>query len=104
MELAWSYMLDYENQANPFKERREAVEIWKSFASCDTDESQEILKLAEHLAKIGLRPADCLHLACAVKTGCSYFLTTDDGLLNKQEKVKEIIILDPPTFLRKFEQ
>jgi len=97
-------MLDYENQANPFKERREAVEIWKSFASCDTDESQEILKLAEYYAKIGLRPADCLHLACAVKTGCSYFLTTDDGLLNKQEKVKEIIILDPPTFLRKFEQ
>jgi hypothetical protein len=23
LELAWSYMLDYENQANPFEERRD---------------------------------------------------------------------------------
>ena len=25
IELAWSYVLDYENQANPFEERRDTV-------------------------------------------------------------------------------
>ena len=27
IELAWSYILDYENQANPFEERREAIAL-----------------------------------------------------------------------------
>jgi predicted nucleic acid-binding protein len=104
LELAWSYMLDYENQANPFRERREAVEAWRSIASYDIEESDGIIVLAIHYGELGIRPADCLHLACAVKMGCDYFLTTDDALLNKLKKVKEIIILDPPTFVRKFDR
>lgn len=29
IELAWSYILDFENDANPFEERRIAIEKWK---------------------------------------------------------------------------
>ncbi len=28
-QLVWSYMMDYENQVNPFDERRNAIRLWK---------------------------------------------------------------------------
>ena len=49
LELAWSYILDYENQANPFDERREAIQAWKKHAVIDTDETQGILAKAQAL-------------------------------------------------------
>jgi len=30
--LAWSYILDYENAANPFNERKETIANWKKRA------------------------------------------------------------------------
>jgi hypothetical protein len=41
IELAWSYLLDYENQANPFDERREAIARWRSSAIVDVEETVE---------------------------------------------------------------
>lgn len=34
--LAWSYILDYENEANPFPERKETIANWKNRATIDT--------------------------------------------------------------------
>ena len=31
--LAWSYILDYENAANPFPERKETIANWKKRAA-----------------------------------------------------------------------
>jgi len=100
LELAWSYVLDYENGVNPFRERREAVESWKRLALCDVDEIQEVIDLAKTYRRIGLKPRDSLHVACAVAAGCSVFLTTDRSVLGKRSRITEIMILDPPTFLR----
>lgn len=33
VELAWSYMLDFENRANPFEERRAVIARWRTLAS-----------------------------------------------------------------------
>ena len=43
-ELAWSYILDHENQANPFGERKRAIQQWKHLAVIDVGETPEILE------------------------------------------------------------
>ena len=53
------------------------------------------MKLAEELEKLGLRSKDCLHLACAISSGCDIFLTTDDGILKKRNDISKIRVLNP---------
>ncbi len=49
VELVWSYILDYENQVNPFEERKRAIQQWKDLAAVDISETPDIVKKAEHL-------------------------------------------------------
>nr|VFK35099.1 MAG: hypothetical protein BECKMB1821I_GA0114274_11004 [Candidatus Kentron sp. MB]VFK77084.1 MAG: hypothetical protein BECKMB1821H_GA0114242_10984 [Candidatus Kentron sp. MB] len=39
--LGWSYILDYENDANPFMERRVGIEIWKNIADSFVSETEK---------------------------------------------------------------
>jgi len=100
LELAWSYMLDHENDANPFKERRESIESWKQLATRDVAQVPEVINLANGYVDIGVKPADSLHIACAIVADCEAFLTTDGQVLGKRNKVNEITIVDPPAFVR----
>ena len=72
LELAWSYILDYENLENPFEERRRVIQNWKAHAFIDVDANFEILIKANILREIGLRSKDALHLACSVAAKCDY--------------------------------
>lgn len=100
LELAWSYVLDYENSVNPFEERRNAISKWREAAVVDTEETAEILTRARSLVRLGLKSKDALHVSCAVQAGCSYFLTTDDGVLGKGSSIREVRVVDPLTFIR----
>ena len=51
IELVWSYILDLENEQNPFEERKRAIEKWKSVAVLDIEETQELLAAANSLIK-----------------------------------------------------
>ena len=95
LELAWSYILDLENAANPFPERLERIATWKALAVIDISESADVLDSANAFLGFGLRSKDCLHLACAIQAKCSVFLTTDDGILKKSENLSEIRVLNP---------
>lgn len=100
LQLVWSYILDYENRANPFEERQTVIEAWKSHSVVDIVETPEILKEAVSLSTTGIKAKDALHVSCAIAAACEYFLTTDDLLLKKGAEVLEIKIVDPTTFLR----
>ena len=63
-ELVWSYMLDFENAANPFDERRTAISGWRQYATIDVEETPLILQQANKLADAGLKAKDALHIAC----------------------------------------
>lgn len=99
VELAWSYILDYENQASPFPERRQAIARWRSKATVDVGANREVLDLAIHLHSVGLKPKDALHLACAATAGCAYFLTTDDEILRKRRALSIIQVVDAVQFV-----
>lgn len=55
-DLAWSYILDYENSKNPYEEKRTAIAPWKTIAtSCIIEETEDILLFAESLASKGIK-------------------------------------------------
>jgi predicted nucleic acid-binding protein len=53
---------------------------------------------------MGLKAKDALHIASAIEAGAEYFLTTDDKILNKAGKIKELTILSPADFIKEIEK
>jgi len=113
-ELIWSFMLDFENNDNPHEENRKSIQVWENIATefCDSSKenqifsnlkkqvfsSKEILKQGKKLQKIGIKENDALHIACAIFANCSYFITTDYKLINKE--IDEIKIINPIDFIK----
>jgi predicted nucleic acid-binding protein len=98
-ELAWSYILDYENGLNPYDERKNRIALWKDIAVVDCISEDSIVFEAEKLQSLGLKVFDSLHIACAIYMRCDYFITTDANLLKK--KVIGIEVVDPIEFIRR---
>jgi predicted nucleic acid-binding protein len=96
-ELVWSYILEFENNQNPYRDRREAIQDWKSLANMLCVESDKIIEFAETLFNKGIKVKDALHIACAVDSKADFFITTDKGLLNKH--ISEINIVNPLTII-----
>ena len=101
LDLAWSYIMDYENNKNPFQERKEQIGKWKEYAKIDIEEDEEILKIAKLMRSQGLKTMDSLHLACAISAKADYFLTTDDKILKKSNAIQGISITDPIEFIKR---
>jgi predicted nucleic acid-binding protein len=101
IQLAWSYILDFENMNNPFIDRRESISAWRPYASVDCVETPAIKATAGAFAHAGLPRIDALHVACAADAGCDCFITTDDQILGKAGQISEIKIVDPIEFIKK---
>jgi hypothetical protein len=99
-KLIWSYILDYENNINPFRERREQILKWRAYSEKDIEEDEDIIKTASMIKLHGIKKLDSLHIACAIKGNADYFLTTDDGILNKTALIQDIQITDPISFIK----
>lgn len=99
IELVWSYILDYENQFNPFDERREAIQKWKSHAVMNVEESAGVLTKASQLKARGVSSKDALHVACAIAGKCGYILTTDEALIVKLKGMEAIQVMNPTEFI-----
>ena len=99
-QLAWSYILDYENSKNPFQERKIRISGWRKYSFLNIDESVEILKIANSFNQIGLKKLDSLHIACAIQSNCDYLLTTDDKVLKRSNQISDIHVTDPIAFIK----
>ena len=100
LELVWSYMLDFENAAHPFEERRTTISGWRQYATMNIEETATILQRANLLAGIGLKAKDALHIACAIAGECTYFVTTDDDILKRRQGIQDITVIDPTALVR----
>ena len=60
--LGWSYVVDYENAANPLEERRNEIQQWESLADIFTVETPDILYLGknEGFCRSGIQTTGCL--------------------------------------------
>lgn len=100
-KLVWSFILEYENNQNPYEIRKNTIIKWKSLASEIIMQNEQIIKFAERLNTVGIKSKDALHVACAVFSDCDYFITTDKKLLNL--KIKETKISSPIDFVIEME-
>ena len=100
--LVWSYMLEYENSMNPFDIRKDSIIKWKDIASNNVVENENVLMMANKMLDKGLKAKDAIHIACAIDSGCEYFLTTDIGILKKS--IEEINVVNPIDFIIETEE
>lgn len=99
LALAWSFMLDYENSANPNPDHREAIAEWKTLSKCYVPALDKIREHGNIIAtNTGIKPKDALHVACAIEAKCDYFITTDRALLKKAQSLPEIKTVNPIDF------
>ena len=97
--LGWSYILDYENAANPLEERRAEIQRWEEVADSYVAETPTLLAAMKEFVAVGIKPLDALHIACAQALECQYFLTVDKGILRKAAAIATIRILNPLDFV-----
>ncbi len=99
LQLIWSHILEYENMQNPFIERRNAIIEWKKIAAEKIGGTKNVVARASEFTRHGVKSKDALHIACAIEGKAEYFLTTDDKLLKKLAKTKELIVINPVNFI-----
>jgi len=99
LQLIWSHILEYENMQNPFIERRDAIIEWKKIAAEKIGGTENVVARASEFTQHGVKSKDALHIACAIEAKAEYFLTTDDKLLKKLAKSKELIVVNPINFI-----
>ncbi|GHU85562.1 hypothetical protein FACS189473_4660 [Spirochaetia bacterium] len=99
LEMVWSDVLDFENNDNPFQERRIEIAQWRELASAIIELDDIIIENARKLMTIGLRQKDASHIACAISANADYFITVDKKILNKP--IQDIIVINPLDFLRR---
>ncbi len=85
-----SFVLEYENSKNSKIENMMVISDMLNMASEFVPYSQNIQDFAEELENEGIKGIDALHLACAEITQARYFITCDDELLKKIDKIKYI--------------
>ena len=98
IEIFWSAVLDFEIQQSPYRSRQETFDIFRRLSQTIVDIDDEIRRSSLDFQKRGLMLVDSLHVACAVKAGCDYFITVDKRILNKA--ITEIKILNPIQFVQ----
>ncbi len=99
-QLVWSYILDYENSRNPFRERREQIKRWRSYSKADIEEDEKVIDIATRVNQHGIKKMDSLHIACAITAEADYFLTTGDEILKRAIHIQDILITDPIGFIK----
>lgn len=64
-----------------------------------------ILRHAQQLRQtFEIRGKDAFHIACAIKAGCDYFLTTDDKLIKKTRDIGHLVVINPVHFVEFMEE
>lgn len=105
IELATSYMLAYENNANPFEMRRTTISEFINenetvFVSVNSVEQVETK--AKEIMNTGIKFKDACHVASAILAGADCFISTDYRLL--KYVTNDIKIMNPLDFIREMEE
>jgi len=103
VEYVWSGMLDAEVLASPVYDRIEKIRAWGDGASVYVSTTQEVRDASRRFMDMGLKAADAVHVACAVLSGCDWFLTVDRGVLSKMSSVGEMRVASPVEFIEEIE-
>lgn len=104
LELATSYVLNYENSQNPYAVRRQAIRQFisqNSSAHIDEKEKEQLQPLIQEIMENGIKVKDASHVASAILAGCECFLTTDKRLL--KYRTDRLQLMTPVEFINRLE-
>ena len=104
LQLIWSYILDFENSANPDSDTSFSIKKWDKLSSKHIVENFNVLSKANEFYKIGIGVKDSLHIACAVDANAQSFITVDNGILKRKNLIKTIEICSPVDFIHYWEE
>ena len=99
-QLAWSYILQFENDQNPYINHKHEIGKWKQVASCLIAPSTEVIDLAKEFQLLGLKAKDALHCASAASVKADAFISTDKQLVKIGQKFTKLNIISPLSFLQ----
>jgi predicted nucleic acid-binding protein len=100
LDLASSFILDYENSCNPYLDRKSAIKNFLEENVLDyvgSDKSEFIKSNAQKIMETGVKMKDACHIACAELMNCDYLLSTDKRML--KYKSNSIKLLNPIEFI-----
>jgi len=100
IDLIWSFILHFENNDNPYADKKEQIVLWENKAKETVIFDESILYTSKKIMTLNIREKDALHLACAIHAKADCFITTDKKLLNK--KIDNMDILNPIDFVRRY--
>jgi len=105
MDLVWSFMLEFENEMNPFTGRKHEIALLSRLAKHIVVPHREILARAEEIQKAGIAGNDAVHLACGLFSHCDYFVTCDDRVVHRSKTVDlNMVVCSPLEFIRRRQQ
>jgi len=104
IDLAWSFILDFENGANPDNAIKDEISGWRNLSSTTINKSEDIISDANMFFKKGFGKKDALHLACAIFGRVDYFITVDKGILKRRKLINNLKILTPIEFIGVLEE
>jgi len=98
IDLIYSYVCFYENNINPFENKKLSILEFSKNAKYYIVENHGILLTANKIIQNKIKTLDALHLSCAINAKADYFITVDDAIL--KYKTNEISIFDPIEFIK----
>ena len=102
-QLTWSAVLTFENSQHPLEDRRDEIARWKQRASSHLGIAGAVAERAKELVNAGFHALDSAHLACAETAGCDRFLTCDDRLLRRADRVQLMVdVRNPVDYVEEF--
>ena len=102
IDLIISYILEYENNDNPYEIRKSAIEDFFKYSIQNVIASPELIEIAKDIQKSGIKAKDALHIASAITANCDYFISTDMRLLKYSDK--RIKLINPVDFIMRKEE
>jgi predicted nucleic acid-binding protein len=104
VDLVYSYVNRFENDDNPITARKNSInEFFQNAAYyIDSRYAETVEEKAVAIMGSKIKPRDALHIACAIESGCTCFITTDKPLLKYASG--GILVCDPIQFLDYFEE
>lgn len=83
IELVSSDVVLFENNSNPYEERKAFVNLCLLKAKHIQQINESLLTRAQAIEKDKIKGLDALHLSCSEELKVDYFLTCDDKLLKR---------------------
>jgi len=90
LEFINSFALAYESSRNPKPENRLKVADFLRYSSEYISYDEGLLNRALVFEQMGLEGMDAVHVACAERAKADFFVTCDDRLLKKLERIGNV--------------